>query len=78
MPCNYNNVCFDCRNSFKSRSGHICPDCGREMLSVGYETEIPRKTDIKGWKKLEKYYILRGKSNPYHAEYYAKYLKGKK
>jgi hypothetical protein len=48
------------------------------MLCIGYQTKVPRKVDIKGWKTLEKKYITRTKTNPYYAECYEKYIKGKK
>ncbi len=78
MPCNYNNVCFNCRNSFKLRGGGVCPDCGNSLISLGDKRKIPRKIDIKGWKKLEKHFIAWCKANPCLMERYAKYLEGKK
>ncbi len=54
MPCNYNCVCFECRISYKLRGGGTCPICKRNLMTLGYQIEIPPKHNIKAWKKLEK------------------------
>lgn len=53
---NYNWVCFDCR--FVTRQPKTgrrvpkCAECGVECYCLGYKVEIPKKSDMSGWKSL--------------------------
>lgn len=47
-----NNVCFDCRNSYKGT--RVCPDCGKVLIDIGYRWRVPPKNQIKKWKQLVK------------------------
>jgi hypothetical protein len=57
---NKNMVCFSCRY-VKRTSLHpsneeniICPHCRKPLISMWCKVKLPKKTDIKAWKKLEK------------------------
>lgn len=39
---------------------HRCPDCGGQTHFMGIDFKAPKKSDIKGWRKVEKF-ILSGK-----------------
>lgn len=42
--------------SFGSGSSSLipkCPTCSQNMVHIGQFTKIPKKKDLKGWKKLE-------------------------
>ncbi len=55
---NLNAVCFKCRfvTRFNSRrdASPICPHCRQKMVNAFCKIEIPRKTNDRGWKLLEK------------------------
>jgi len=53
---NYNWVCFDCRFVIRqSKSSSCipkCAECAADCYCLGYKVEIPKKTNIRGWKAL--------------------------
>jgi hypothetical protein len=49
MPCNYNQVCFECR--YTTKGGSRCPHCRKPLVSMYYKWRFPPRRDIKGWKK---------------------------
>ena len=54
---NYNWVCFSCRTS-RRQAKHVkqipnCLTCGTPCFWLGYKVEIPKKSDQRGWRKLE-------------------------
>jgi len=53
---NINFVCFDCRFVTRDKNGQTptCPHCGKQMTNVFCRDEIPRKTNNRGWKLLER------------------------
>jgi hypothetical protein len=51
MMHNDNNVCFDCRVTFKQ--GSTCPHCGNHLVEVSHIWRLPKKSDIKGWEKTK-------------------------
>ncbi len=58
---NENKVCFDCRLAVRRKlllwaAGEkaVCPDCHKEMTSVGRKWRVPKKTDNVGWKKMRR------------------------
>jgi hypothetical protein len=60
LDYNKNMVCFACRY-VKRTSLHplneeniICPHCRKRLISMWCKVKLPKKTDIKAWKKLEK------------------------
>src|SRR4051812_15381039 len=54
---NYNWVCFRCRLTKRqpkpARTVPVCPECEVELYCLGYKVEIPRKLDLRGWRKLQ-------------------------
>ena len=50
-------VCFQCRECYRRSSAHkekvICAKCNNNCRNVGSEIKVPKKTDIKAWKKLQ-------------------------
>src|SRR5690606_11820866 len=65
MPQLSQHVCFQCRKVFKkphwykmkyapeTPPTYFCPDCGEEMVYMGYKFRAPPKSDTKGWKRIE-------------------------
>jgi hypothetical protein len=53
---NYSWVCFDCRFVVRQPKTAMrvpkCTGCGSDCYSLGYKVEIPKKDDIRGWRKL--------------------------
>jgi hypothetical protein len=53
---NYNWVCFSCRSSLRqpktARTIPKCLECGADLYCLGYKVELPRKLDVRGWRKL--------------------------
>lgn len=56
-----NKVCCNCRVSKKGirvKSDFYpkekCQFCRKELTDIGSKIEVPKKSDLKGWKKLEK------------------------
>ena len=64
MPSNYNNVCFECRVTFKHPGA--CPHCRKGLFSCGKKWRFPKKSDVKGWKKIFEMVM----KNPYVKEIY--------
>lgn len=51
----YNVVCFECRTSSRQPGGRsTCIECGKDMVSIGYRREVPRRRKRKAWAQLEK------------------------
>ena len=56
-------ACFRCRKvwrkyvkAVKPTRKHTdvsCPDCGGEVVSMGYDFKAPRRNDLKQWRKVE-------------------------
>jgi len=60
---NFNWVCFDCRYAKRepktSRYIPQCLYCKNDLFCLGYKVAIPKRSDIKRWKKIQKdSYIL--------------------
>jgi hypothetical protein len=68
MPTLSQHVCFDCRKVFKKphfypspyakdrgkkAPVYPCPDCGVDMIYMGYKFRAPKKEDVRAWKKIE-------------------------
>lgn len=56
MPCCRTHVCFKCQSA--KRGGHLggpgdCAFCHGKMVEISYKHEVPRKSDRKGWRKLQ-------------------------
>lgn len=53
-----NKVCCTCRISKKGfrRFGLVekCQLCKSELIDIGSKIEVPKKSDLKGWKKMER------------------------
>ena len=53
-------VCFSCRKMFRNHAwiGKVnkCPDCGEPTHDMGKWFKVPRRNNIKQWKKIEKLY----------------------
>lgn len=56
-----NKVCVNCRISkkgFRAKTDFYpkekCQFCHSELIDIGSKIKVPKKTDVKGWKKLEK------------------------
>jgi DNA-directed RNA polymerase subunit RPC12/RpoP len=50
-------VCFDCRKGFKAESGYAeckCPECGVVMTRMGRDFKVPRTSNLKQWRKVER------------------------
>jgi hypothetical protein len=51
------HACFDCRKSYKISPKHpepVCPGCGAGLSPMGRSFRAPSKSDLSGWKKIEK------------------------
>jgi hypothetical protein len=68
MPVLSQNACFSCRKVFKKPHFepspypkdqgkkppvYRCPDCGADMIPMGYRFRAPKRTDTKAWGKIE-------------------------
>ena len=55
---NSNAICFTCRKTARSpwrnETSPTCPQCGEKMRRFGCRIRIPRKTNERGWKLLER------------------------
>ena len=55
-----NFVCFKCRTAsrgpWRRELAFKCPACKSGMEMLHFDTEIPRKKNATGWKKLEKFF----------------------
>jgi hypothetical protein len=47
-------VCFACRRSFKEIA--VCPECGRELVSLGRDFQAPRRSNKRAWKVVQRLY----------------------
>ena len=56
MPSNHDFICFDHR---VARRGGLfsrperCPIDGAPLIDIGYRERVPKKTDNKGWRRLQ-------------------------
>lgn len=55
---NINMVCFDCRFTKRVLATAInedfkCPHCGVKLTSMWCKIKLPKKSNIKAWKKLK-------------------------
>tara|TARA_R110000823_G_scaffold245493_2_gene369556 strand:- start:76 stop:390 length:315 start_codon:yes stop_codon:yes gene_type:complete len=46
-----NYICIDCRKKF---SYGPCPDCGGDLYNYGWQRRVPKKRNIKAWRKIRK------------------------
>jgi hypothetical protein len=48
-------ACLDCRLTFKEYDfiKKICPNCGKDMVDMGFDFQAPRKESVQQWKKLK-------------------------
>lgn len=65
MPELSEHACFRCRKvfkkphwyAFKGKSSappvYPCPECGDDMIAMGYKFRAPAKRDIKEWKRIK-------------------------
>jgi hypothetical protein len=56
------HACFPCRKSFKmeplkQQNKHKCPDCAGTVYEMGRSFTVPKKTDVKQWKKVHGLYV---------------------
>lgn len=60
-----NKACFNCKRVFSNwynsdfkpvRGSELCCICGDELTHVGTKFEAPKKSNVKEWKRLEKYW----------------------
>lgn len=53
---NYNWLCFDyrtvARQPMLSKRVPKCIECGDDMFCFGYKVEVPKKEDVRGWRRL--------------------------
>ena len=53
---NYSWVCFEChlvvRQPKTAKRVPSCVDCGTDLFCLGYKVEVPKKEDIRGWRRL--------------------------
>ena len=66
MPDLSQNACFECRKVFKKPHcyatkhapseppTYTCPECGSEMIYMGYKFRAPKKSDTKEWERIKK------------------------
>lgn len=47
-------------DEFETQREYKCPDCGEPCSFMGQDFKAPKKTDLKGWKEVEKF-IKEGK-----------------
>lgn len=55
---NTSYVCFDCRSVARNGGGD-CRFCNKPLTMLGIYIKVPKKSDDKGWKQLEKRMVLR-------------------
>ena len=55
---NTSYVCFDCRTCDRNGGGK-CRVCHKEMVMLFTYIKVPKKTNDKAWKDLEKRMVLR-------------------
>ena len=53
-------VCFDCRKCFHGTRNRACPDCGSQMVDVGWQFKAPRRTSKKKWAALRRLVVVGG------------------
>jgi hypothetical protein len=61
MPTLSQHACFSCRKVFKkpheySRTPTVrrCPQCGGEMIYMGYKFRAPATSDTDEWRRIER------------------------
>src|SRR6185436_3360245 len=60
MPTLSQHACFSCRKVFKKLHEYSvtptvrrCPQCGGQMVAMGYKFRAPKTTDVKEWSHIE-------------------------
>ena len=60
MPTLSQHACFSCRKVFKKPHEYtvtptvrICPDCGNDMVAMGYKFRAPKASDVREWSRIE-------------------------
>jgi predicted RNA-binding Zn-ribbon protein involved in translation (DUF1610 family) len=61
MPTLSQRACFSCRKVFKkpheyssTRTVRKCPQCGGEMVYMGYKFRAPAASDTDEWRRIER------------------------
>jgi predicted RNA-binding Zn-ribbon protein involved in translation (DUF1610 family) len=61
MPTLSQHACFSCRKVFKkpheysaTRTVRKCPQCGGEMIYMGYKFRAPAVSDTDEWRRIER------------------------
>jgi len=53
---NYSWVCFECRLVVRqpktAKRVPKCLGCGSDCFCLGYKVEVPKKEDLRGWRRL--------------------------
>jgi hypothetical protein len=53
---NYSWLCFECRIVIRkpktSKRMPKCTGCNSDCYYLGYKVEVPKKDDVRGWRKL--------------------------
>lgn len=65
------SVCFTCRKQFSRYcdATWICPDCGGDLVRAGKFLKTPKRTDKKGWRKLEILLLEKGVTLDYYVSF---------
>lgn len=52
----YKSVCLNCKKSWRKWESSVdkCPECGHETIGVPPMSRIPRKRNVKGWRRIAK------------------------
>jgi predicted RNA-binding Zn-ribbon protein involved in translation (DUF1610 family) len=60
MPTLSQHACFSCRKVFKKPHEYtvtptvwVCPECGNELVAMGYKFRAPKATDVREWSRIE-------------------------
>lgn len=60
MPTLSQHACFSCRKVFKKRHEYsvnptvrLCPQCGGQMVAMGYKFRAPRTDNVREWSRIE-------------------------
>lgn len=47
-------LCFTCRKTWRKNYGMKCPHCGGSLVYVNPWARIPRRANLRAWKRLER------------------------